>query len=107
MRQTITSLVNPDMAITRMMSVHTSGAGPALRPWLMSPLAIITIQSLISAAGLVVEIFAGRMLAPYVGMSAYTWTAVIAVVLAGFSLGHWVGGLVAERSRQHSVSVTR
>lgn len=105
MRKTITSLVNPDMAIMRMMSVHTSSAGPALRPWLLSPLAIITIQGLISAAGLVVEILAGRMLAPYVGMSAYTWTAVIAVVLAGFSLGHWVGGLVAERPRQDSLGV--
>lgn len=48
-----------------------------------------------SAAALVVEILAGRMLAPYVGMSLYTWTAVIAVVLAGLSCGHWIGGLLA------------
>jgi MFS family permease len=46
-----------------------------------------------SAAALVVEIVAGRMLAPYVGMSLYTWTAVIAVVLAGLSAGHWLGGV--------------
>ena len=45
-----------------------------------------------SAGGLVLEIVAGRLLAPYVGMSLYTWTAVIAVVLAGFSIGHWIGG---------------
>ena len=45
------------------------------------------------------------MLAPYVGMSIYTWTAIIAVVLAGFSAGHWVGGLAAERPRQDSLSV--
>ncbi|MCW8863114.1 MAG: fused MFS/spermidine synthase [Rhodospirillales bacterium] len=48
-----------------------------------------------SACGLVVEIVAGRLLAPYVGMSLYTWTAVIAVVLAGFSIGHWIGGRLA------------
>ena len=36
-----------------------------------------------SAGGLVLEIVAGRLLAPYVGMSLYTWTAIIAVVLAG------------------------
>lgn len=58
---------------------------------------LLAAQFLVSAAGLVVEIVAGRMLAPYVGMSLYTWTAVIAVVLAGFSAGHWAGGLVADR----------
>ncbi len=38
---------------------------------------------------------AGRLIAPYVGMSLYTWTAIIAVVLAGLSAGHWIGGLLA------------
>ena len=38
-----------------------------------------------SACGLVIEIVAGRLIAPYVGMSLYTWTAIIAVVLAGLS----------------------
>ncbi|QJF52353.1 fused MFS/spermidine synthase [Roseobacter ponti] len=56
---------------------------------------LITLQTGISAAGLVVEIVAARMIAPYVGMSLYTWTAIIAVVLAGFSLGHWWGGRLA------------
>ena len=58
---------------------------------------LLAAQFVVAAAGLVVEIVAGRMLAPYVGMSLYTWTAVIAVVLAGFSAGHWAGGLVADR----------
>jgi spermidine synthase/MFS family permease len=55
----------------------------------------LTVTALSAAGGLVVEIVAGRMIAPYLGMSLYTWTAIIAVVLAGFSLGHWVGGLIA------------
>ena len=54
------------------------------------------MQAAVSAASLVVEIVAGRMLAPYVGMSLYTWTSVIAVVLAGFSAGHWLGGRLAD-----------
>ncbi len=58
---------------------------------------LVFVQFAVAAAGLVVEILAGRMLAPYVGMSLYTWTAVIAVVLAGFSAGHWVGGYIAEK----------
>ena len=54
--------------------------------------ATVILQGGISAASLVVEIVAGRMLAPHVGMSLYTWTAVIAVVLAGFSCRPLGGG---------------
>lgn len=57
---------------------------------------LVILQAAVSAASLVVEIVAGRMLAPYVGMSLYTWTSIIAVVLAGFSVGHWAGGRIAE-----------
>ena len=45
-----------------------------------------------SACGLIIEIVAGRLIAPIFGMSLYTWTSIIAVVLAGLSLGHWAGG---------------
>ena len=79
--------------------------GTATRPWLLTSTMILLIQGLVSAAGLVVEIIAGRMLAPYVGMSVYTWTAVIAVVLAGFSAGHWAGGMMAEHSRRQSLGM--
>lgn len=82
-----------------------SAANATPRPALLSSPALILLQGLVSAAGLVVEIIAGRMLAPYVGMSIYTWTAIIAVVLAGFSVGHWVGGLIAERPRKDSLGV--
>ncbi|MEK9672564.1 MAG: fused MFS/spermidine synthase [Rhodospirillaceae bacterium] len=49
-----------------------------------------------SGAALVLEIVAGRLIAPYVGMSLYTWTAIIAVILAGLSAGHWIGGRLAS-----------
>ncbi len=67
---------------------------------------LIVAQGVISAASLVVEIVAGRMLAPHVGMSLYTWTAVIAVVLAGFSVGHWWGGRLAEKQPGAALSWT-
>ncbi|MEL6998906.1 MAG: fused MFS/spermidine synthase [Pseudomonadota bacterium] len=54
--------------------------------------------TLTSAASMALEIVAGRALAPYVGMSLYTWTIIIAVVLAGLSLGHWIGGRWADRT---------
>jgi len=50
-----------------------------------------------AAAVLVLEILAGRMLAPYVGISLETYTGIIGVVLAGISLGTWAGGRMADR----------
>jgi predicted membrane-bound spermidine synthase len=50
-----------------------------------------------SALLLVLEIAAGRLLAPYVGVSLYTWTSIIGVILAGLSLGNWLGGVWADR----------
>jgi len=52
---------------------------------------------------LVIELVAGRILAPYVGVSLYTWTSIIGVVLAGISIGAWVGGVVADRYNPTSV----
>ena len=52
-----------------------------------------------SAVTLVLEITAGRLIAPYVGVSIYSWTSIIGVVLAGLSLGNWLGGAWADRSR--------
>ena len=50
-----------------------------------------------SLCTLVIELVAGRILAPYVGVSLYTWTSIIGVVLAGISLGAYVGGRLADR----------
>ncbi|MDP6454889.1 MAG: fused MFS/spermidine synthase [SAR202 cluster bacterium] len=50
-----------------------------------------------SACGLIIEIVAGRILAPSIGVSLYTWTSIIGVVLAGISLGNFTGGLIADR----------
>jgi MFS family permease len=50
-----------------------------------------------SGAVLVLEILALRLLAPYVGVTIETYTATIATVLAGISLGTWVGGWAADR----------
>lgn len=64
-------------------------------PSRLRTVAYAAVLFLVSAAALVLEIVAGRLLAPYVGMSLYTWTAIIAVVLAGLSVGHWIGGVLA------------
>lgn len=50
-----------------------------------------------SAILLVLEITAGRLIAPYVGITIYSWTSIIGVILAGLSLGNWIGGVMADR----------
>ena len=50
-----------------------------------------------SACGLIIEIVAARILAPSIGVSLFTWTSIIGIVLAGISVGNYLGGLVADR----------
>ncbi len=43
------------------------------------------------------ELVAARLIAKNVGSSLYTWTSVIGIVLAGITLGNYVGGWLADR----------
>jgi spermidine synthase len=63
------------------------------RPWVA-----YVVVFLASASTLVLEIAAGRLLAPHIGVSLYTWTSIIGVVLTGISLGNYLGGIVADRA---------
>ena len=67
---------------------------PSHRKWLWPPSLIVFISS---ACIMVLELVAGRIIAPHVGVSLYTWTSVIGVVLAGISLGNYLGGRMADR----------
>jgi len=51
-----------------------------------------------SVCTMVIELVAGRMMAPFIGVSLYTWTSIIGVVLAGMSLGNYLGGRIADRA---------
>jgi len=64
----------------------------------MPPFAAGLLVFATSAAVLVIEILAARLLAPYVGVTLQTYTAIIGVVLAGISLGSFVGGRLADRT---------
>lgn len=50
-----------------------------------------------SAAVLVLETLGARLLAPYVGVTLETFTAIIGTALAGIALGTWAGGTLADR----------
>lgn len=81
---------------------HGSSAGPGagapapLRRGPMSPLVAAALTFLVSACVLVLEIAAARLLAPYVGVSLTTYTAIIGIILAGIAAGAWAGGRLAD-----------
>lgn len=50
-----------------------------------------------SALVLVIEIVAGRLMAPYVGVSLEAFTAIIGTVLAGIAAGSAIGGRLADQ----------
>ncbi|MDF1513919.1 MAG: fused MFS/spermidine synthase [Anaerolineae bacterium] len=62
--------------------------------WFWRPNLLVFLSS---ACIMTLELAVGRITAPYVGVSLYTWTIVIGVVLAGISLGNYVGGWLADR----------
>lgn len=52
---------------------------------------------LASAGVMLIELVAGRIVSRHLGMSLYTWTGVIGVIMAGISLGNYLGGRIADR----------
>ncbi len=51
-----------------------------------------------SVCVMVLELTASRLIAKHVGNSLYTWTSVIGVVLAGITIGNFLGGWLADRA---------
>jgi predicted MFS family arabinose efflux permease len=47
---------------------------------------------------MVLELVASRLIARHLGSSLYTWTAVIGVILAGITIGNYLGGRIADKS---------
>jgi len=64
------------------------------RAKLWNPYIIVFVSS---ACSMTIELVASRLLAPQLGVSLYTWTSVIGVILAGMSLGNYLGGRMADR----------
>jgi predicted membrane-bound spermidine synthase len=50
-----------------------------------------------SAGAMALELIASRLVGRYLGSSIYTWSAVIAVILFGMSVGNFLGGKAADR----------
>jgi spermidine synthase len=64
----------------------------------LPPRLAATIVFVAAAAVLVLEIVALRLIAPYVGVTLQTNTAVIGAALGAIALGAWSGGRLADRT---------
>ncbi|MCC7353498.1 MAG: fused MFS/spermidine synthase [Anaerolineae bacterium] len=62
------------------------------RPWQANLVVFVSNTCIMT-----LELVAGRILAPTIGVSLYTWTSIIGVILAGLSLGNYIGGKLADR----------
>ncbi len=78
----------PSSSTNRAANVSTQ----AVRLW--QPNLIVFVSS---GCIMILELVASRIIAPIVGSSLYTWTSVIGIVLAGISLGNYLGGRFADR----------
>ena len=52
---------------------------------------------LASFCGMSLELTGARVLAPILGVSLFTWTGIIGVMLAGTACGNYLGGVLADR----------
>ncbi len=68
----------------------------------MSLLEAYIVTFIASFCSLVIEMVAGRILAPFVGVSLYTWTSIIGVILTGISIGAYIGGKLVDRYPRRS-----
>lgn len=82
----------PDAPLdTSSVSVPTA-AGPAIRDLRLA----YAIVFLASFCGMTLELTASRVLALELGVSLFTWTGIIGVMLAGTAFGNLTGGLLAD-----------
>lgn len=63
----------------------------------MKPLNARLIVFMTGLCLMLVELVSGRVVAPYLGVSVYTWTAVIGVTLLGVTAGNYLGGQYADK----------
>jgi len=69
-------------------------ATPLAKGWPYTPHVVVFCSA---ACIMVVELVAGRLIGRHLGSSLYTWTSIIGVILAGMSIGNYIGGRMADR----------
>ena len=88
----------PDDSFSPIPSARDAGVGssnPHAFPDIRQAYLIVFLASF---CGMTLELTASRVLAQYLGVSLFTWTGIIGVMLAGTALGNFTGGQIADRA---------
>lgn len=94
-------VVRVDPAADTPAAETAAGAEPATNPFAFADIRrAYLIVFLASFGGMVLELTASRVLAISLGVSLYTWTGIIGVMLAGTAAGNLLGGLLADRANR-------
>jgi spermidine synthase/MFS family permease len=93
-----TSPGTPDTTASPGVADGTASAAPSSNQYAFSDIRIaFVIVFLASFGGMTLELTASRVLAQQLGVSLFTWTGIIGVMLAGTALGNLTGGFIADR----------
>lgn len=92
-------VVRPGAAERSAAAEPPAGTAPGpLNPYAFSDIRFAyLVVFLASFCGMTLELTASRMLAQALGVSLFTWTGIIGVMLAGTALGNFAGGQLADR----------
>ena len=94
--EAMVSVTNPDAqaeALAQQRRLKSSKKSGHLKTLILCNLIVF----MASVCVMVLELVASRLIAKHVGSSLYTWTSVIGVVLAGITVGNFLGGWLADR----------
>ena len=87
-----------EMSPRNTRDAHGEAHSEEATPWRWRNWILLNATVFVAAACIMtVEILSTRLVARYLGSSLYTWTSAIGVVLAGISLGNYIGGRLADR----------
>ncbi len=68
---------------------------------------LLLLSFIEGAAVMAAELCGAKLLAPVFGSSLFVWATVMGITLAALASGYFFGGVISERSKQHSLNLFR
>ena len=62
---------------------------------------------IVNAIYMILELIASRILSPYFGSSNIVWTSIIGIILLSTSIGNYVGGIIADKTKNNNKALKR
>ena len=66
-----------------------------------------TILFIVNAIYMILELIAQRILSPYFGSTNIVWTSVIGIILLSTSVGNYLGGIIADKSKENNLRLEK